>query len=109
MAGDVFMMLIAFTALVLIIRAIIDGVIRYRALSANADASEVLKALSREATPFHLSALKWGLGLGSLGIGFLIIEALKLQPEQPGTWGVLTLSVAAGLLAFYAFAKRQLK
>ncbi len=109
MAGDVFMMLIAFTALVLIIRAIIDGVIRYRALSANADASEVLKALSREATPFHLSALKWGLGLGSLGVGFLIIEALKLQPEQPGTWGVLTLSVAAGLLAFYAFAKRQLK
>ncbi|MBP7982253.1 MAG: hypothetical protein KAY90_04580, partial [Arenimonas sp.] len=81
----------------------------YRALSANADASEVLKALSREATPFHLSALKWGLGLGSLGVGFLIIEALKLQPEQPGTWGVLTLSVAAGLLAFYAFAKRQLK
>jgi hypothetical protein len=109
MAGDVFMMLIAFTALVLIIRAIIDGVIRYRALSANADASEVLKALSREATPFHLSALKWGLGLGSLGVGFLIIEALKLQPEQPGTWGVLTLSVAAGLLAFYAFAKKQLK
>jgi hypothetical protein len=109
MAGDVFMMLIAFTALVLIIRAIIDGVIRYRALSANADASEVLKALSREATPFHLSALKWGLGLGSLGVGFLIIEALKLQPEQPGTWGVLTLSVAAGLLAFYGFAKRQLK
>ncbi len=109
MAGDVFMMLIAFTALVLIIRSIIDGVIRYRALSANADASDVLKALSREATPFHLSALKWGLGLGSLGLGFLLIEALHLQPDQPGTWGVITISIALGLLAYYNLAKKQLK
>jgi len=109
MAAEVFMMLIAFTALVLIIRAIIDGIIRHRALSCNADASEVLKALSQETTPFHLSALKWGLGLGSLGLGFLLIEALHLQPDQPGTWGVITLSIALGLLAYYQIAQKQLK
>ena len=109
MAGDVFIVLIVFSALVLIVRAAVDGIVRAKALKSDAASSEVIKALSQAGTPFHLTALKWGLGLGSLGVGFLIIEALKLQPEQPGTWGVLTLSVAAGLLAFYAFAKRQLK
>ena len=109
MAGEVFIVFIIFLALVLIVRAAVDGIVRAKALKSDAAASEVLKALSQSGTPFHLTALKWGLGLGSLGVGFLIIEALKLQPEQPGTWGVLTLSVAAGLLAFYAFAKKQLK
>jgi hypothetical protein len=109
MAGEVFIVLIIFSALVLIVRAAVDGIVRAKALKSDAASSEVIKALSQAGTPFHLTALKWGLGLGSLGIGFLIIEALKLQPEQPGTWGVLTLSVAAGLLAFYAFAKKQLK
>jgi hypothetical protein len=109
MAADVFVVLIIFSALVMIVRASVDGIVRAKALKSDAASSEVLKALSQAGTPFHLTALKWGLGLGSLGIGFLIIEALKLQPEQPGTWGVITLSLAAGLLAFYGFAKKQLK
>jgi hypothetical protein len=109
MAGDVFIVLIVFSALVLIVRASVDGIVRAKALKSDAASSEVIKALSQAGTPFHLTALKWGLGLGSLGVGFLIIEALKLQPEQPGTWGVITLSIAAGLLAFYGFAKKQLK
>ena len=108
MAGEVFMLLIVGISLVLIIRAVVDGIIRYRALSSNADASEVLKALSKESAPFHLTALKWGLGLGCLGVGFLIIDALHLQPDQPSTWGVITLSIASGLLSFYFLAKNQL-
>ncbi|MBP7370427.1 MAG: hypothetical protein KA902_03215 [Arenimonas sp.] len=109
MASEVLINFIIFTSIVLIIRAIIEGIVRYRALSSNADATEVLKALSQERAPFQLTALKWGLGLGSLGLGFLVIEVLKLQPDQPGTWGVITLSIAAGLLAFYAFVKKQEK
>jgi hypothetical protein len=109
MAADVFVVLIIFSALVMIVRASVDGIVRSKALKSDAASSEVLKALSQAGTPFHLTALKWGLGLGSLGVGFLIIEALNLQPEQPGTWGVITLSLAAGLLSFYAFAKKQLK
>jgi len=109
MAADVFVVLIIFSALVMIVRASVDGIVRAKALKSDAASSEVLKALSQAGTPFHLTALKWGLGLGSLGVGFLIIEALNLQPEQPGTWGVITLSLAAGLLAFYGFAKKQLK
>jgi hypothetical protein len=109
MAADVFVVLIIFSALVMIVRASVDGIVRSKALKSDAASSEVLKALSQAGTPFHLTALKWGLGLGSLGVGFLIIEALNLQPEQPGTWGVITLSIAAGLLAFYGFAKKQLK
>jgi hypothetical protein len=107
MAGDVFVVLIVFSALVLIVRASVDGIVRAKALKSDAASTEVLKALSQSGTPFHLAALRWGLGLGSLGIGFLVIEALKLQPEQPGTWGVITLSIAAGLLAFYGIAKKQ--
>ena len=109
MAGDVFIVLIIFSGLVLIIRAIIDGIVRAQALKSDTASAEVIKALAQSGTPFHLTALKWGLGLGSLGIGFLVIEVLKLQPDQPGTWGVITLSIAIGLLAYYGFAKKQLK
>jgi hypothetical protein len=107
MAGEVFIVLIIFSALVMIVKASVDGIVRTKALKSDAASSEVIKALSQSGTPFHLVALKWGLGLGSLGVGFLVIEVLKLQPDQPGTWGVITLSIAVGLLAFYAFVKKQ--
>lgn len=109
MAADVFIVLIIFTGLVLIVRATIDGIVRAKALKSDAASSEVIKALSQADTPYHLTALKWGLGLGSLGLGFLLIEVLKLQPDQPGTWGVITLSISAGLLAFYTIVKKQEK
>lgn len=109
MAGDVFVVLIIFSALVLIVRASVDGIVRAKALKSDAAAAEVIKALSETGTPYHLTALKWGLSLGSLGLGFLILEVLKLQPDQPGTWGILTISVAVGLLAYYGVAKKQLK
>ncbi len=108
MAGDVCIVLIVFSALVLIVRASVDGIVRAKALKSDAASSEVLKALSQAGTPFHLTALKWGLGLGSLGVGFLIIEALRLEPDQPGTWGVITLSIAAGLLSFYGMVRKNI-
>lgn len=109
MAGDVFIVLIILTGLVLIVRATIDGIVRAKALKSDAASSEVIKALSQADTPYHLTALKWDLGLGSLSLGFLLIEVLKLQPDQPGTWGVITLSISAGLLAFYTIVKKQEK
>jgi hypothetical protein len=109
MAGEVFIVLIIFSALVMIVKASVNGIIQAKALKSDIASTEVIKALAQAETPFHLSALKWGLGLGSLGFGFLLIDALHLQPEQPATWGVITLSVAIGLLAYYGFAKKQLK
>lgn len=107
MVGEVLTTFIVFAAIVFTVRAIIEGVIRFRALSSTSDASEVLNALKAHSTPFHLSALKWGLGLGCLGAGFLVIQALNLQPDQPGTWGVIALSIATGLLSFYGIARKQ--
>jgi hypothetical protein len=109
MAGEVFIVLIIFSALVMIVKESVNGIIQAKALKSDAAASEVIKALAQAGTPHHLTALKWGLGLGSLGFGFLLIEALHLQPDQPGTWGVITLSIAVGLLSYYGFVKKQLK
>ena len=108
MAGDVFIVLIIFSGLVMIVKAAIDGIVRAKALKSDAAAAEVIKALSQTGTPFHLVALKWGLGLGCLGIGFLIIDGLGLQPDQPSTWGVVALSIAAGLLSFYGLARKNI-
>ena len=107
MAGEVLTTLIVFAAIVFMVRAITDGIIRFRALSSTSDASEVLNALKGQSAPFHMSALKWGLGLGCLGAGFLVIQVLNLQPDQPGTWGVIAISIAVGLLAFYGIVKKQ--
>lgn len=108
MAGEVLTTFIVFAAIVMAIRAVTDAIIRYRALSSSSDAGDVLNALKSNNVPFHVTALKWGLGLGCLGVGFLIIDALKLQPDQPSTWGVITLSIAAGLLSFYGLARKDL-
>jgi hypothetical protein len=108
MAGDVFVVLIIFSALVMIVKASVDAIVRVKALKSSDASPEVLKAIAQAGTPFHLTALKWGLGLGCLGVGFLIIDALKLQPDQPSTWGVLTLSIATGLLSFYGLARKNL-
>lgn len=98
--------LVVFSGMVLVIRAIIDGIVRYRALSSNADAGEVLRALNPKPVQSEHAALKWGLSLGCLGVGFLIIDGLGLTVDQPATWGVIALSVAAGLLAFYGMLRK---
>jgi hypothetical protein len=108
MAGEVFIVFFIFAAVVFIVRAIVDGIVRYRALNSSADAGDVLNALKMPAVPFHINALKWGLGLGCLGAGFLIIDALNLQPDQPSTWGIIALSIATGLLAFYGLVRKNL-
>lgn len=108
MAADVFIVLIIFSGLVMIVRAAIDGIVRTKALKSDAASAEVIKALSQAGTPLHLTALKWGLGLGCLGVGFLIIDGLGLQPDQPSTWGVITLSIAAGLLSFYGMVRKNI-
>ena len=108
MAADIFIVLIIFSGLVMIVRAAIDGIVRTKALKSDAASAEVIKALSQGGTPFHLTALKWGLGLGSLGVGFLVIQALNLQPDQPGTWGVIAISIATGLLSFYGMVRKNI-
>jgi len=108
MAGDVFVVLIIFSAMVLIIKSSVEALVRIKALKSEGASSEVLKALAQSGTPFHLSALKWGLGLGCLGAGFLIIDGLGLQPDQPSTWGIVCISIAAGLLGFYAMSRKNM-
>ncbi len=107
MAGDVFIVLIIFSAIVLTVRAVADGIVRAKALKSDAAAAEVLQALSRAMVPPHVSALKWGLCLGFLGAGFLIIDLLGLDGQQPASWGVISLSIAAGLLAFYGISRAK--
>ena len=98
--------LVVFTGIVLVIRAIADGIVRFRALSSNADAGEVLRALNPKPAQSEHAALKWGMSLACLGIGFLLIDGLGLTVDQPATWGVLALSVAAGLLGFYGVLRK---
>jgi hypothetical protein len=97
---------LAFTV-VGVTKLITDSRVRRRLVEANASpetAAAVLAPLP--ADPGLLGALKWGLVTLAVGAALIVVQFLPYRPDEPIVLGVVLVFAAAGLLAYYARAKR---
>ncbi len=70
-----------------------------------ADYAAVLGAETRMRT---LSGLKWGLVLGGIGLGLVLLSVLGFdQPDEPAAFGLVILGAAAGFLGYYLITRNE--
>ena len=102
----VFLLTVAFT-LVGLAKVISDLRIRRRLIDAEAapELARVIAGAPKE-DPGLYSTLKWGMVLGAVGLGLILIQFLPYRSGEPIVLGFILVFAAAGLLAYYATARR---
>ena len=96
----------AFICVVMAIKVIVEARLRGRLADTNASQDLIKSMLVADEQARRLSALKWGLVLTLVGVSFGLISALKLDSQDPGTWGLLIGAAGVGMLAYHAIANR---
>src|SRR5256885_15987234 len=102
----VFLLTVAFT-LVGLAKVISDVRIRRRLIDAGAapELARVIAGAPKE-DPGLYSTLKWGMVLGAVGLGLILIQFLPYRSGEPIVLGVILVFAAVGLLTYYASARR---
>ena len=96
----------AFICIVMAIKVIVEARLRSRMAETNASEDLVKSMLVADEQSRRLSALKWGLVLTLIGLAFGLISAMKLDSQDPGTWGLLIAAAGVGMLAYHGIANR---
>ena len=96
----------AFICIVMAIKIIVETRLRARLAETNASEDLIKSMLVADEQSRRLSALKWGLLLTLIGLAFGLISAMKLDSQDPGTWGLLIAAAGVGMLAYHGIANR---
>ena len=98
--------IVGFICLVAIVRAVVEGRLRRRLAETHAS-EELMRAIAQadEANRKH-GALKWGLVLGWSGVAFGLIDALGLDCNDPGAYGLLLGAAGIALLLHHFLQQR---
>lgn len=94
-------------ALVAITKIISDGRTRRRLIEAGAtpELAAAVAAVPQQ-DPGLYEALRWGLVIGAVGLSLILVQFLPYRADEPIVYGLVLLFGAAGLLLYYAVAKR---
>lgn len=103
---DILVPITLFLSIAFAIKAVVDARVRSK-LAQSAGSEELLRSFARdEDLRRRHGALRWGIVMVLLAIGFAIIEAAGWRDVTAGTIAVLLGAVGAGNLAYYAIARK---
>ncbi len=104
-----FLLSLAF-AFVGVTKIISDGRTRRRLIEAAAtpELARAITAAPKDDAGLY-GALKWGLVTGAVGLALILIQFLPYRSNEPIALGVILVFAAAGLLAYYATARRLVR
>ena len=92
---------------VIAIRIVTEARLRRRLAETHASEELLQSLLKADAENRRESSLKWGLVLVLLGLGCVAVDLLGLAVDDPSTFGVLFVSIGAGLIGYHALARRK--
>lgn len=90
-----------FAAIALSIKTIVDARARTKLLESHAQESLVHSILREEERRRRQSALRWGIVLLSLSVGFALVEFAKWNHPSPGVLAVLLGATGLGNIVSY--------
>lgn len=96
-----------FICITLAIKIVVESRLRRRLAETHASEDLVRAMLVADEQSRRLSALKWGIVLVAVGVAFGLIDMLNLNPDQPGTWGLLLAAAGGGMLGFHVIGARK--
>ena len=99
-----------FWAIATMARIIAEARTRRRLIETNAspEVAAAVMTATRGDMALH-DSLKWGLVVGAIGVALVIVQFLPYQSDEPIALGVVLVFGAAGLLGYYAAARRLAK
>jgi hypothetical protein len=95
-----------FAAIAFSIKAIVDARSRWKLLDSNAPESLVHSILRAEERRRRQSALRWGVVLVFLSVGFAIVELEGWSHPSPGALAVLLAATGLGNVVSYLVCRR---
>ncbi len=99
--------IVLFLCITYAIKAILDARVRLRMVSEGVGEDMVRSLLKEDEQRRRLGALRWGVVLVALAIGFGIIQAAGWDTINAGVVAVLAAATGLGNLAFFAVARRM--
>ncbi|MCR6699941.1 MAG: hypothetical protein NVV68_01670 [Dokdonella sp.] len=102
---DVFIPISLFVCITYAIKAVVDARTRRRIIDASASQELIRSMLESDEQQRRHAALRWGVVLLTLAIGFAIIEYKAWSDVTPGVLAILLAATGIGNLAYYAIAR----
>jgi hypothetical protein len=96
-----------FICIVYAIKAVLDARVRRAMIGANGSEELVRSILAGEDLRQKHGALRWGITLLAVALGFGLIEAGGWTEITPGVIAVLAGATGLGNLAYYFFSRRM--
>ena len=106
MQFEIFIPIVLFICIVMAIKIVVEARLRRRLAETHATDELVKSMLQADEQYRRLSALKWGLVLVLVGVSFGMIDMLNLNPDDPATYGLLSVAAGLGLLGYHLVARR---
>ena len=88
------------------IKAVVDARMRTKVLSSGGSEELVRTLMQREEEQRRHAALRWGVLMLSLALGFSLIEGIGWDEVTPGVIAVLLAATGIGNLVSYALSRR---
>jgi hypothetical protein len=98
---------IAIVACTVLIIAILNHRIKIRMIRSGFVDENAVKILNKLNYDLKVDALKWGLILLFGGAGLVVMDYMHLQPDSTLPYGIETLFLAAGFLAYYLTTRKS--
>lgn len=102
---DVFIPISLFVCVTYAIKAVVDARTRRRIIDASASQDLIRSMLEGDELQRRHAALRWGVVLLALAIGFAVIEMKGWTDLTPGIFAILLGATGIGNLAYYAIAR----
>ena len=99
---------IVFFSVVSVFRIIFDYQLRRKMIQMGHVDQNSVAILSRKRSS-RLESLKWGLIILFAGIGFVIISIPSIEIDSPLPFGIMSICIAIGFLAYFVISKRVLE
>ena len=103
--GDLIPMVL-FVCIVAAIKIVVEARLRKKMVENHTSEDLVKQMLIADEQARRLSALKWGLVLTTVGVAFGLVSALRLDSNNPGSFGLLIGAKGVGMLAYHFIANR---
>ncbi|HTD29512.1 MAG TPA: DUF6249 domain-containing protein [Xanthomonadaceae bacterium] len=104
--GDLIPMVL-FVCAAITIKAVVEARLRKQMVESHVSEELVKSMLVADEQSRRLSALKWGLVLTSVGAAFGLVGVMRLDSDNPATFGLLIGAAGVGMLAYHFIANRM--
>ena len=96
-------------ALYFFTKVLTDYILRKKMIDKGYVGDEAQSIFKTYGSDNRYSSLKWGMLFLTGGLAFIIMHVLDVRPDTPLPYGIFTVSLSIGFLAYYFMVKKEVQ